>query len=44
MVFYDQDNGGPVAVFFRHGMVSGLCGELVLFYGMGIKIKAKIVL
>ena len=44
MVFYDQDNGGPVAVFFRHGMVSGLCGELVLFQGIGIKIKDKIVL
>ena len=44
MVFYDQDNGGPVGLFFRHGMVSGLCGKLVLFQGMGIKIKDKIVL
>ena len=31
MVSYDWVNGGSVGVFFGHGMVSGLWGELVLF-------------
>ena len=44
MVSYDWGNGGSVGVLFRHGMVSGLRGELVLFQGMGMKFKDKIVL
>ena len=44
MVSYDWANGGSVGVFFRHGVVSGLWGELVLFQGMGMKFKNKIVL
>ena len=44
MVSYDWTNGGSVGIFFRHGMVSGLWRELVLFQGMGIKFKDKIVL
>ena len=44
MVSYDWANGGSVGIFFRHGMVSGLRGELVLFQGMGMKFKDKIVL
>ena len=44
MVPYDWANDGSVAVFFRHGMVSGLLGELVLFQGMGMKFKDKIML
>ena len=31
MVSYDLVNSGSVGVFFTHGMVSGLWGELVLF-------------
>ena len=34
----------PVSVFLRHGMISGQWGELVLFEGMGMKFKDKIVL
>ena len=41
MVTYDWADGGSVGVFFRHGMVSGLWGELVLFQGMGMKFKDK---
>ena len=44
MVSYDYANGGSVDVFFRHGMVSSLQGELVLFQGMCMKFKNKIVL
>ena len=44
MFSYDWANGGSVDIFFRHGMVSGLWGKLVLFQGMGIKLKDKIVL
>ena len=31
MFSYDWANGGSVDIFFRHGMVSGLWGKLVLF-------------
>ena len=31
MVSHDWASGGSVGVFFRHGMVSGLWGGLVLF-------------
>ena len=34
----------PVSVFLWHGMISGQWGELVLFEGMGMKFKDKIVL
>ena len=44
MVPCDWVNGGSVGVFFRYGMVSGLWGELVLFQGMSMKFKDKIVL
>ena len=44
MVSYDWANDGAVGVFFRHGMVSGLWGELVLLQGMGMKFKDKIML
>ena len=44
MVSYDWANGASVGVFCRHGIVSGLWGELVLFQGMGTKFKNKIVL
>ena len=44
MVSYDWANDGSVGVFFRHGMVSGLWGELVLLKGMGVKFKDKIML
>ena len=44
MVSYNQANGGSVGVFCRHGMVSGLWGEIVLFQGMRMKFKDKIVL
>ena len=44
MVSYDLVNSGYVGVFFTHGMVSGLWGELVLFQGMGMKFKDKIML
>ena len=43
MVSYDWVYGGSVGVFFRHGMILGLWGELVLFQGMGMKFKDKIV-
>ena len=39
MVSYDWANGGSVGVIFRHGIVSGLWGELVLFQGMGMKLQ-----
>ena len=44
MVSYDWANGGSVRVLFRYRMVSGLWGELMLFQGMGMKLKDKIVL
>ena len=44
MVSYDWANGVSVGVFFRHGMVSGLWGELVLFQGMDVEFEDKIVL
>ena len=44
MVSYDWANDGSVDIFFKHSMVSGLWGELVLFQGMGMKFKDKIVL
>ena len=44
MVSYDWANDGSVSVFFRHSTVSGLWGELVLFQGMGMKFKDKIML
>ena len=44
MVSYDWANGGFFGIFFRHGIVSGLWGELVLFQRMGMKLKGKIVL
>ena len=44
MVSYDWANGGSVGAFFRHGMVSGLWGESVLFQGMGMEFEDKIVL
>ena len=44
MVSYAWANGGSVGIFFRHGMVSSLWGKLVLFQGMGMKLKDKIVL
>ena len=31
VVYYDWANGDSVSVFFRHGVVSSLWGELVLF-------------
>ena len=34
----------PVGIFFRHGMISGLWGELVLFKPMIMRFKDKIVL
>ena len=34
----------PVRVFFRHGLISGLWGELVLLWEMGMKFKDKTVL
>ena len=43
MVSYDWANGGSTGIFFRHGMVSGLSGKSVLFQGMGMKFKDKIV-
>ena len=42
MVSYDWASDGSVGVFFRHGMVSGLWGELVLLQEMGMKFKDKI--
>ena len=44
MVFYDWTNDGSVVVLFRHGMVSGLWGELVLLQGVVMKFKDKITL
>ena len=44
MVSYDWANGGSVGVFFTLGMVSGLWSEVVLFQGMGMKLKDKILL
>ena len=44
MVFCDWADGGLVGTFFRHGMVSGLRGESVLFQGMGMEFEDKIVL
>ena len=42
MVSYDWTNDSSVGVFFRHAMVSGLWGELVLLQGMVMKFKDKI--
>ena len=39
MVSYDWANGGLVGAFLRHGMVSGLRGESVLFLGMGMEFE-----
>ena len=44
MVSYDWASDGSVGVFFRHGMVSGLCKKLVLFQGMGMKLNDKLML
>ena len=44
MVSYDWTNDGSVGVLFRHGMVSGLFGELVLLQGTVMKSKDKITL
>ena len=44
MVSYDWANDGSVGAFFRHGMVSGLWGELVLLQGMRMKFKKQILL
>ena len=44
MVSYDWTNDGSVGVLFRHGMVSGLWGELVLLQGVVMKFKDKIML
>ena len=44
MVSYDWANGSSVGEIFRHGIVSGLQGELVLFQEMRMKFKDKIVL
>ena len=44
LLSYDQANGGSVGAFFRHGMVSDLRGESVLFQGMGMEFEDKIVL
>ena len=37
MVSCDWANGDSVGIFFRHGMVSGLWQELMLFQGMSMK-------
>ena len=42
MVSYGWTNDSSVGVFFRHAMVSGLWGELVLLQGMVMKFKDKI--
>ena len=42
MVSYDWASDGSVGVFFKHGMVSGLWGELVLLQEMDMKFKDKI--
>ena len=44
MVSCDWTNDGSVGVLFRHGMVSGLWGELVLLQGVFNKFKDKIML
>ena len=44
MVSYDWSNGGSIGTFFRHGMVSGLWGESVLFLRMGMEFEDRIVL
>ena len=44
MVSCDWTNDGSVDVLFRHGMVSGLQVELVLFQGVVMKFKDKIML
>ena len=44
MVSCDWANVDSVGVSFRYGMVSGLWQELMLFQGMGMKFKDKIVL
>ena len=44
LLSYDWANGGSVGAFFRHGMVSGLRGESVLFQGMSMEFEDKIVL
>ena len=44
MVSCDWTSDGSVGVLFRHGMVSGLWGELVLFQGVVMKFKDKIML
>ena len=44
MVSYDWASDGSVGVFFRLGMVSGLCKELVLFQRMGMKLNDKLML
>ena len=44
MVSCDWTNDGSVGVLFRHGMVSGLWGELVLLQGVVMKFKDKIML
>ena len=44
MVSYDWANDGSVDVFFRHGMVLCLWGELVLLQGMDMKFKDKVML
>ena len=40
----DWTSGGSVGAFFRHGMVSGLRRESMLFQGMGMEFEDKIVL
>ena len=44
MFSYDLANGDSVGAFFRHGMVSGLWGDSVLFQGMDMEFEDKIVL
>ena len=44
LLSYDWANGSSVGAFFRHGMVSSLRGESVLFQGMGMEFEDKIVL
>ena len=43
MVPYDWANGGLVGAFLRHGMVSGLRGESVLFLEMGMEFEESCV-
>ena len=44
MVSCDWTNDGSVGVLFRHGMVSGLWGKLVLLQGVVMKFKDKVML